>query len=139
MAHLTLTIDRLFQVYTKKISRIENECHLDRHNLYVYILYILCMTVIVVKNITYVLFLTSSINCSRPNRLRKSRLRLASIGSSMSEAVTFRSKNTVKPSFSQKCSKFLIDNEFPVQLCIISWIITLAKLLSPTFKNNRHR
>lgn len=41
------------------------------------------------------------------------------------------STNTVKPSFNQKCSKFLLVTRLPVQLWAISWATTSARDLSP--------
>ena len=47
----------------------------------------------------------------------------------------FLSVNIVKPSLSQKCSKFEFETKFPVQLCAISWAMRLAhELLSPLYK-----
>ena len=46
----------------------------------------------------------------------------------------FLSVNIVKPSLSQKCSKFEFETKFPVQLWAISWAMVLAPDLSPLYK-----
>ena len=56
-------------------------------------------------------------------------------GSPCNRPIIFRSTKTVKPSLSQKCSKFLLVTRLPVQECAISWAITSANDLSPAWND----